>query len=162
MMFKIKRVLMTAVVLSFFAQPVFCALAADGQASRIVTLKSVEIKDGQGRWLKGVTSDKRVNLAFGRPVLSFFNNGRLPEGDLINFKITFSEGSGDSLSETSVCARNDFPPVLIRKNSFFSVRFWASPLIDEIKKLQLTLDTIAITLTDEDVLVETKGSQKWH
>lgn len=157
-MLKIRQVLVLAVVLSFFAQATSFVWAADGQASRVITLKSVELKDDQGRWQMVKESDKRVDLAKEKPTLPFFNNGRF-EGKFVNFRITFSEGTGGLFSETSVCGRKDFPlgPLLMKKESFVSVSFELSPPSNLIKKLELTLDGVVVTLTDEDVLVE-KGT----
>ncbi len=162
-MFKMRQVLVTAVVLSFFAQGPSFVLAADKPASRVITLKSVELKDGQGHWQVAKESGRSVDLTQEQPSIPFFNDGRF-EGKLTNFKIRFSEGVGDLLSETSVSGRKDFPlgPLMMKKESFVSVSFEPSLSSNQIKKLELILDGVVVTLTDEDVWVETKGKQKWH
>lgn len=58
----------------------------------IVTIRKVELKTVDGRWITVLEPDKEVDLVSAEPTVSFFNNqGRVPAGRYSNFRLTLSE-----------------------------------------------------------------------
>ncbi|HTL71393.1 MAG TPA: hypothetical protein VL404_08900 [Candidatus Eisenbacteria bacterium] len=70
------------------AHPAFAA----GSAKFAVTIEKVELKNAQSEWITIIRPDRLVDLINEEPVVSFFNNdGRIPAGRYVNFRVTLSE-----------------------------------------------------------------------
>lgn len=58
----------------------------------IVTVKSLELKNNTGEWVKVIEPDLEVDLLSRDPRVSYVNDGkRIPKGNYINFRIVLSE-----------------------------------------------------------------------
>ena len=57
----------------------------------IVTLKSLMLKNNTGQWITVAEPDKQVDLFSNQLQVSLFNQGRIPDGNYINFKLIISE-----------------------------------------------------------------------
>lgn len=65
---------------------------AEGDATRfIITVLKVELKDASGNWVKIAEPNKAANLLADDPLLQMTNNGSIPPGTYVNFRITLSE-----------------------------------------------------------------------
>ena len=49
------------------------------------------LKNNAGEWITVVEPDKQVDLFSDQGKVTFFNQGRIPEGDYLNFKLVISE-----------------------------------------------------------------------
>ena len=107
------------VFLGFLQTPSF---SAGGPAEYVVTIQSVHLKDGSGRWVKIIEPDRRVDLAVEEAAVSFFNNtGRVPSGVYMNFRIVLLREGGEVVE---IAGREDFAePLRVQKGSFIHVRF---------------------------------------
>jgi hypothetical protein len=124
-----------AVVLSW--SPV---LAMDGVW--VITIKSVELKNTQGQWLTVIEPDKQVDLATEEPFISFFNNGRIPSGEYVNFRVSFLDKAN---KERSLSAIRDWDqPVVVKKGAFVSVEF-------EIERAQKARVSYAALTVDDTI-----------
>lgn len=133
---------MRIVVLALSA---FTALAAPAEAedpSRyLVTIQSVSLKREDGTWLTVSQPDHPVDLVNQEAAVAFFNNGRVPSGKYVNFRLILSNivfcagedarafrtvlSSGKKVSPDGIeiSAVKDFASVELRKNSFIRVFF---------------------------------------
>ena len=93
--------------------------AARGQANySVVTISEVSLKKDSGEWVRVIAPDKEVDLSREEARVGFFNNqGRVPAGRYVNFKITLHDGG-------RVTAREDLSSVVyIQKGDFIQVAF---------------------------------------
>ena len=134
--------------------PGYAETLPNGSLSRrVITIKSVELKNNAGEWFTVIEPDRRVELAKEEPGLSFFNNGRVPEGAYVNFRLTLS-GSG----VREISAYRDFQkPLALRKGSFVGV--WVSLDVKEaicLSKLSVVVDEDTRNLAAVDLHVQSK------
>ena len=116
----------------------------------VITIKSVELKNAVGEWLTVIEPDRRVDIAKEEPGLSFFNNGRVPAGEYVNFRLNLSDSS-----ITEVTGSSDFQkPLTLKKGSFVGVWF-SLDLKDpaRISELSVTVDEDTRNLEASDVRV---------
>ncbi len=65
---------------------------AEGDATRfIVTVKKVEFKDISGNWVKIAEPETDADLLADDPLFLATNDGSIPSGTYVNFRITLSE-----------------------------------------------------------------------
>ncbi len=133
------------IILFQFILPFFLAApssAGDAPAQSIITIKSVQLKSDQGNWLTVIEPDRQVDLLNEEAGLSFFNNGRVPPGSYINFKIVYFTDSQDKTTEVSA-AEDLRDPLLVKNGSFIGAWFKLDhrrlPLTD-IQEVSITLD----------------------
>jgi hypothetical protein len=79
-----------------FAALAFMLAAPSARAEEpdkfVITIAKVELKNADGGWITVLEPDKEVDLMNAEPTLSFFNNqGKVPAGKYVNFRITLSE-----------------------------------------------------------------------
>lgn len=80
--------ILLAALLLLASAPAF----ADGVPSHyVVTIEKIELKTEEGRWVTVIQPDKQVDLIESEARVAFFNNGRVPEGRYLNFRITLSD-----------------------------------------------------------------------
>ncbi|MEI8345439.1 MAG: hypothetical protein WCG06_05135 [Candidatus Omnitrophota bacterium] len=75
--------------LSPLTVPQACACSAAQQYK--ITLVRLELKNISGRWIKVFEPDTLVDLIDQKPALAFFNNGRIPPGRYVNFRLSISQ-----------------------------------------------------------------------
>jgi len=82
---------MTVFVLISF--PLFpkLTIAAIDPASCVVVIESIELKNSSGQWITVASPDHPVDVVAQEPGFSFFNNGKVPPGRYVNFRINLSE-----------------------------------------------------------------------
>ena len=57
----------------------------------VVTIESLMLKNSLGEWMSVVEPDKAVDLFSEQGKVSFFNQGRIPQGNYVNFRLVISE-----------------------------------------------------------------------
>lgn len=95
-----------------------------------ITLDGVELKNASGEWVTVIRPDKRVDLSQEEPAVRFFNNGRIPEGEYVNVRVTFTPGAWQEAG-TRLAPRvlkmergEDYAePFAIKKGTFVGVSF---------------------------------------
>lgn len=90
---KTARAIAAALVLLAAALAWAAGSRSAGQPSRFeITILKVELKNEAGEWVKIIEPDRRVDLAQEEAMVAFFNNdGRVPFGSYVNFRVTISE-----------------------------------------------------------------------
>lgn len=73
----------------FFLWPAYSH--AGETAKYVITIQSVELKTTGGEWKTLIRPDKQVDLVQAEPTIALFNNGQIPPGGYVNFRITLSE-----------------------------------------------------------------------
>lgn len=83
---------------AFYLAVSFLAVAAPALAETrpettkyAITIRKVELRSTDGTWVTVVEPDRVIDLINEEPVVSFFNNGRIPEGSYVNFRLVLSE-----------------------------------------------------------------------
>jgi len=85
-----KRFLLAMV--TFFLFLAIPAPAAGRETTKyVITVVSIELKNVTGEWKTLIRPDKRIDLTEAETMFSLFNNGQIPPGNYINFRITLSE-----------------------------------------------------------------------
>ena len=107
--------------------------------SYFITLQKLELKKDTGEWVTVIEPDHKIDLAAVEPTLSFFNNGRVPEGGFVNFKVTFN----DHGKTRQLFRKQDVTNMLIiKKGSYVRAAFLldTTEIPGKVKELRLTVD----------------------
>lgn len=67
------------------------AHAAASPAACVITLAKVELKHADGRWVTVLEPDHPVDIVREEPSFALFNDGRVPAGAYVNFRITLTD-----------------------------------------------------------------------
>ena len=123
----------------------------------VITIQKLELKEHGGDWVKIIEPDHNIDLMTDDAMVSFFNDGRVPEADFDNFRLTFN----DHGQEREISRRSNYDrPVPVRKGSFihvsFTLEFEGAPervvvRSGRVKELRLTIDDV-IRIEDERTL----------
>lgn len=114
-------------------------LAASEPAKHRITIQSVQLKNLEGQWVTIIEPDKVVDLETTEPGVSFFNNGRVPAGDYVNFRLVFQENATKIIKE--ITGKADFgPTVNVQTGSFIGVWFKYQLPSEEISSVSIYVD----------------------
>ena len=135
-------------------------LFAAGATEYKVYLKKLELKNHDGRWMTVIEPDRAADLVEEEAKISFFNSaGRVPDGNYINFRLTFEEAEGKRA--TRIISRKwDIPePVAVRKGSFIYALaipvLGGSPLeFRSVERVRLTVDERSTDMAADEILIE--------
>ena len=115
-----------------------------------ITIQSVQLKNDQGKWHTVIEPDHVVDLEKAEPGVSFFNNGRVPAGNYVNFKLVFLENSTHSMRE--ITGKADFSsPVKVEKGSFIGVWFKYLLPSKEIEKVSVFIDDSTRVIQGDEI-----------
>ena len=115
------------------------SLAASEPTRHRITIHSVQLKNLEGQWVTIIEPDKVVDLETTEPGISFFNNGRVPAGDYVNFRLVFQENATKIIKE--ITGKADFvPAVNVQKGSFIGVWFKYQLPSEEIGSVSIYVD----------------------
>ncbi len=133
----------------------FPAFAETGPAQCIMTIQSVELKNEKGEWLTVLEPDRQVDLAQEEPRVSFFNNGRVPPGNYLNFRLTvFGRYPGRTIE---VFGKEDLKaPLVVKRGSFVGVHFKLDECgfpPKEIRELSVTVDEVTKTYGSREITI---------
>ena len=113
-----------------------------------ITLQKLELRTRDAEWVTIVEPDHKVDLMTADASITFFNNGRVPEADYDNFRLTFR----DSSTTHEITRKLNYNmPLPVHKGSFIRVWFVLdferdankSPVRPSgVKELRLTVDDI--------------------
>ena len=126
------------------------ALSAEDLSSFAAIISRFELKEKSGGWVTVIEPDRRVDFSRESAEMSFFNNGRVPPGEYVNFRISFYEKTKiPGLSEArSVELAADFSPLEIKKGSFVYAALVPKP--DGAGELQLTVDEQSLRFGEKE------------
>ena len=113
-----------------------------------ITLQKLELRTRDAQWVTIVEPDHQVDLMSADASVTFFNNGRVPEGDYDNFRLTFQ----DHATTREITRKLNYNmPLPVHKGSFIRVWFVLDFERDaneipvrprNVKELRLTVDDI--------------------
>ncbi len=139
------------------------ALAAAAPAEGyLVTVRAVELKSEDGRWVTVAEPDNEVDLSAEEAGLSFFNShGRIPEGRYVNVRVRFEKapraGSANwNLSSGRalvLSAGRDMDPLTVEDGSFIGVWFTLNLEDSSVKQVSLTVDEDSRTLAGSETVL---------
>ncbi len=117
----------------------------------LVTIQSVHLKNSEGQWIKIIEPDRQIDVVKEEPGLSFFNNGRVPDGEYVNFKLTvLKEGTMELFSPEDLRK-----PLIVKRGSFVGVWFSLDPKEPtRILGLSVTVDQDTRSLANEELRVQ--------
>jgi peroxiredoxin len=130
------------------------SFSAQAAESYVITIQKLELKRVDGSWVKIIEPDYRVDLASTEAVVSFFNNGRVPNADFNNFRINFE----DHGVEKQMTRFEDFRPSLrVKKGSFVRVSFDLDLATKQVKELRLNVDDAGRVDSQEQIKLKDKN-----
>jgi hypothetical protein len=86
-----KRILFTVLAVFLCIAHAAPAFAAGAATKFIVTVRKLELKDVSGKWVTLAEPDTTTDLLADEPLLLMTNDGSVPPGTYVNFRITLSE-----------------------------------------------------------------------
>lgn len=116
------------------------SIAQEGIKNHSITIQKVELKSTSGEWMSIIEPDRVVDLSKEEAMVSFYNNGRVPEAEYNNFRITITKPNGQNLQIFGI---QDFTGLSVKKTSFISVSFdiqLVSEYQEEIKSVEINVD----------------------
>lgn len=124
--------------------------------SCVITIHSVELKNSAGQWVTVIEPDKQVDLAKEEAGLSFFNNGRVPDGGYVNFRLKLFDSGHQPLE---VFGSMDFiKPLVVQKGSFVGVWFTLDLAKMAVSELTITVDQDTRNLAHQEVQMRSQDS----
>ena len=131
------RLVLVFVSMLVFSQDLY---AAGDPSECVITIETVALKNGEGKWVTVANPDHEVDLVTQEAGLSFFNNGRVPAGRYVNFRILISKRfkvldsksspvqahfeDGEEGSSIEIRGAKDFEEsFLVNRSSFIGVWF---------------------------------------
>lgn len=125
-------------------------------AAPVVTIQSLELKNTDQKWIDVIHPDKAVDLTQQEPGVTFINNGRIPPGRYLNFRVVFDEASEEGRSRVLFTAKSDLNEHLdVKKTSFVGVRFRLNPENPrDVYQAKITVDASSQTLTGDQLVLE--------
>ena len=147
-----------SVILLLMLAYVWVSAAMASEVNRII-LQKVELKNSAGEWIDVAEPDTPVSADSKEAGTSFFNNGRIPDGSYINFRLIVQEGRGEaekgkefpsgssSLPKAiyEITGSEDFsPPISILRKTFISV--WFSLVAEAGKDLPADIQEVELNI----------------
>ncbi len=140
-------------------------VTAEESTVPVVTIKGVELKNVKGEWIMIIEPDRRFDPTQDELGVTLVNNGRVPAGLYVNFRITVSEFQNrqSKQDETWITLKSDLEPVFrVAPHSFIGVWFhlnWKGDTASsDVKDAVITVDESTQTLTgDKFHFLKTSG-----
>ena len=128
-------------------------------AFAVVTLKKVELKNFKNEWVTIIEPDRSVDPARRELGVTLVNNGRVPEGQYLNFRVTLSEFVDRHSKEknTLIFLRSDLAqPLRVQRGSFIGIWFhldWKEDVArSELSEAEVTVDETTQTINGAEII----------
>ncbi len=134
-------------------------------AAETCVVESVDLKDSEGNWRRVSQPDTVIPFEEKEAAVSFFNNGRVPPGEYVNFRVgllcTAAEASASLEKHHArvfrVTGKSDWSALEIRKGSFVRIEFLFDNSeegpIKKVKRIQILADEETRRVENADLVL---------